>query len=446
MRHDPARAVRQVARCAARAADAPLLLAVSGGLDSMVMLHAMASVARARLAGVATFDHATGPAATRAVHRVARAAAALGVPVVIGRMDERTPTTASREAAWRDARHRFLRETSSALGARVATAHTEDDQIETVLMRIMRGSGARGLAGLLAPSEIVRPFLALRRATLAEYARTAGVRWEEDPTNESPLFLRNRVRHDLLPALRLADASIDEMLLAVGRRAAAWRRDVEAFVDRQVTTARSGRDGGALEVRSAELSGYDRDSLAMLWGSLAGRVGLALDRRGTERLAQFTMERRQHGSVPLSGGWRVDARAGSYLLCRSPAATGGARPLPRSGGMDWGAFRFRVVADGGREGAVATDGPWAAPLPIEGGWMVRPWQPGDRLAAAGTQPPRRVKRYLSDAGIRGRARSDWPVVVAGDDVIWIPGVRRSNAATARSGRPARHYLCERIDR
>lgn len=420
----------------------------------MVMLHAMASVARVRLAGVATFDHATGPAATNAVEHVARVAGALGLPVVVGRMDERTPTTASCEAAWRSARHRFLREAASSLSARVATAHTEDDQIETVLMRIMRGSGARGLAGLLAPSEIVRPFLPLRRATLAAYARAVGVRWEEDPTNESPLFLRNRVRHDLLPALRRADASIDERLLAVGRDAAAWRRDVEAFVDRHVAPVRSGREGQTLVVGSAELSGYNRDSLAMLWGSLAGRVGLALDRRGTERLAAFTMEGPQRGSVPLSGGWRMDARAGSYLLRRTPAATGGAWPLPRSGELTWGAFRFRVVADGGQGREVIADGPWAAPLPIEGRWVVRPWQPGDRLAAAGTQLSRRVKRYLSDAGVRGRDRSDWPVVVAGEggeggeggDVIWIPGVRRSDAATARSGRPARHYVCERIDR
>ncbi|HEY2025480.1 MAG TPA: tRNA lysidine(34) synthetase TilS [Gemmatimonadaceae bacterium] len=449
MPHDPTRAVRQAARRAARAADAPLLLAVSGGLDSMVMLHAMASVARAHVAGVAAFDHASGPAATAAADSVARVAGTMGLPVVVGRMDPHAPATASREAAWRDARYRFLREAASSLGARVATAHTEDDQVETVLMRVMRGSGARGLAGLLASSDTVRPLLALRRASLETYASHVGVEWTEDPTNESPAFFRNRVRRDLLPALRRVDPAIDETLLAIGRDAAAWRRDVEAFVDAHVEPMRAG--DRALVVGSSELAGYDRDSLAMLWAALAGRVGLALDRRGTERLAAFTMEERTTGSVPLSGGWRVEARPGSYRLekARRQSTTNEARPLPRSGGgeLRWGAFRFTVVAGDGVVGqAGPANGVWVAPLPANGGWTVRPWRPGDRLVGSGSQPPRRVKRYLSDAGVRGPDRSGWPVVVSGKDVIWIPGVRRSDAATARSGRPARHYVCERTHR
>jgi len=78
---------------------------------------------------------------------------------------------------------------------------------------------------------------------------------------------------------------------------------------------------------------------------------------------------------------------------------------------------------------------------------VRAWQAGDRLASAGRQPRRRVTRYLSEAGVHGSERLAWPVVVgdaAGGDVVWIPGVRRADAATERSGRPVRHYVCERI--
>jgi tRNA(Ile)-lysidine synthase len=316
----------------------------------------------------------------------------------------------------------------------------------------MRGSGARGLAGLLAPSETIRPLLGLKRATLAAYARRAGVEWVEDPTNESPRFFRNRVRRDVLPALRGVDPTIDAALLAIGRDAAAWRRDVDEFVDTHVAPVRTGERG--LVVASPELAGYDRDSLAMLWGSLAGRVGLALDRRGTDRLAAFTMEGRVTGSMPLSGGWRVDARADSYLLEKERPAVDEAQPLPESGELRWSAFRFSVVAGGGTGRSArpkAADGLWAAPMPPGGGWVVRPWRPGDRLAGSGAQPPRRVKRYLSDAGLRGRDRMGWPVVVVsrggeGNDVIWIPGVRRSDAATARSGGPVRHYVCERIDR
>ena len=174
MHQDSARAVYRAARRAACSADAPLLLAVSGGLDSMALLSAMVASARRRIAAVATFDHGTGAAADEAVRHVSDAAAAAsGLPVVVGSHGRvGMIVSEGREAAWRAARHRFLGETAVALGARVATAHTEDDQIETVLMRIMRGSGARGLAGLYADGPILRPFLGLRRAVLEAYMPT----------------------------------------------------------------------------------------------------------------------------------------------------------------------------------------------------------------------------------------------------------------------------------
>jgi tRNA(Ile)-lysidine synthetase-like protein len=114
--------------------------------------------------------------------------------------------------------------------------------------------------------------------------------------------------------------------------------------------------------------------------------------------------------------------------------------LPVTGEVQWGEFLFHEVqADG-------SDSPWMAALPAESLAQVRAWRDGDRLSAAGGHPRRRVKRYLSEAGVRGIDRAGWPVVVAGDagEVLWIPGVRRSDAATVRSGRPVRHYVCERI--
>jgi tRNA(Ile)-lysidine synthase len=440
MQDDSARAVLQAARRAARAADAPLLLAVSGGLDSMALLAAMATVARPRIAAVASFDHGTGPAAVRAASHVSRVASALGLPVVVGRMSsgERERHRGGREATWRRARHGFLRSTARALGARVVTAHTEDDQIETVLMRIMRDSGARGLAGLLAPGAVLRPFIEVRRATLERYLHSTGHDWIEDPSNLSGAFLRNRVRHDLLPALRRVRPGMDEMLLDTGRRAAAWRASVEQWVDDRV--AFELKPDGTLDVASAELTGYDRDSLAVLWSSLAGRAGLALDRRGTHRLATFTTSRPRSGSMPLSAGWCVEARRDAYLLRRDASLFAAPAPLPETGAMEWGRFRFRVSREGAAEGG------WWAALPASVVPTVRAWGAGDRLAAAAGQPRRRVKRYLSDAGLRGSDRAGWPVVVAGEDVVWIPGVRRSDAATVRSGGPVRHYVCERIDR
>jgi tRNA(Ile)-lysidine synthase len=437
MHHDSARAVYQAARRAARSADTPLLLAVSGGLDSMALLSAMTVVARRRIA-VATFDHGTGAAAEEAVRHVSDAAAAYGLPVVVGRMDADTPTPEGREAAWRLARHGFLNATALRLGARVVTAHTEDDQIETVLMRIMRGSGARGLAGLYAASPIVRPCLALRRSALEAYIRSEGLRWVEDPSNASLEFVRNRVRLELLPALRRAEPGIDDWLLSLAARANALRREVEAFVTDEVRPQTTGKE--RLVVASRELTGYDRDSLAMLWSTLAGRVGLALDRRGTRRIAAFTMSRPLSGSIPLSGGWCLEATRDAYILYKPVVASSeSATPLPLKGSLEWGRFRFRVSSVAERAS------PWSATIVGSVG-RVRAWNAGDRLEPVAGQPRRRVKRYLSDVGLQGVERAGWPVVVTGNDVVWIPGVRRSDAATDRSGRPVRHYVCERIDR
>jgi tRNA(Ile)-lysidine synthase len=439
---DPARVVPEAVRRAARAADAPLLLAVSGGLDSMALLAGASSAAHARVAAVATFDHGTGPAATEAAAHVARAAAAMGFPVVVGRMPAAESAPDGWEAAWRNARHAFLARTAAELGARVATAHTEDDQVETVLMRVMRGAGARGLAGLEAPSPIVRPFLRLRRGLLESFLRQQSVAWVHDPSNDSAAFLRNRVRHDLLPALRRASPTIDAELLATGRAAAAWRIEVDALVER-VVRPRPGA-GGGVSVAPEELAGYDRDSVSMIWGALAAQAGLALDRRGTHRLATFIMKRPRRGSIPLSGGWCLEARPDAFLLRRSDRFSAAPATLPLAGTVEWGRFRFRA--------STHDDGPagtWTASFPAGAVLQVRSWADGDRLAAAGGQARRRVTRYLSAAGVRGSDRREWPVVVpvgeGAGDVVWIPGVRRSDAATERSGRPVRHYVCERID-
>ncbi|MEP7000760.1 MAG: tRNA lysidine(34) synthetase TilS [bacterium] len=439
MHHDPSRVVLTAARRSSRATGRPLLLAVSGGLDSMVLLSAMVSVARHRVAAVATFDHGTGDAAAAAVDRVCEAAEMAGVRTVVGRNGTPATTGDGREAAWRAARYQFLSESATSLGAMVATAHTEDDQVETVFMRIMRGSGARGLAGLYASGPILRPFLGLRRAVLEDYASEVSLTWVEDPTNLSREFARNRARRDLLPALRRADPSIDAAILSIARRADVLRREVEAFVTRVLRPETV--PGDRVVVASRELAGYDRDSLAVLWAAVAGRVGLALDRRGTQRIAEFTSGTPRRGSMPLAGGWCLEAGRESYVLqkTKAPRELEVAR-LPETGSLDWGGFRFRV------SDAPTSSSLWTASIAESVGGVVRAWSAGDRLEPAAGQPRRRVTRYLSEVGVTGSDRTGWPVVVADDEVVWIPGVRRSDAATDRSGRPVRHYVCERIDR
>ena len=429
-------AVLEAAREGAWLRPGAMILAVSGGLDSMVLLDAMARVARERVAAVATFDHGTGSAATEALDHVRSQAGKLGLPFISERLTTALDLREGREAAWRKARYAFLESVATSLDARLATAHTEDDQLETVLMRTLRGAGARGLAGLYAPSRAERPLLSLRRDAIAAYAAEFDVRWVEDPGNQSREHLRNRVRHDVLPALRAADPDLERSLLSIARAAAEHRRDVWQFVQMHVRPVRRAR---GLAVPARELHGLAVDSLGMLWPAIAAQAGIVLDRRGTRRLAEFTHSSPTSGSIPLAGGWMVEAAGGEYLLrAREQAAS--MIELPVSGMIEWGGFRFRVV----ERGDSASE--WCASVPRSAVRRVRRWEAGDRLEPSRGQHKRRVTRYFSEVGVRGSERLSWPVVVSGDDVVWIPGVRRSDAATDRSGGPALHYVCERIDR
>ena len=415
-------------------ANGRVVLAVSGGRDSMVLLDAAARTSRAAIAAVATFDHATGPAATRAASLVRRRADALGVPV----RSARARKAGRSEASLRAARWDFLEHVAAEYGARVATAHTCDDQLETVLMRILRGAGARGLAGLCAPSPILRPLLGVSRATVATYAAERSVDWVEDPSNESPAFLRNRVRRDLLPALLTARPELRHELLVIGERAAELRRSIDTVID-EMELSRD--EEGALSVATTSLSGYDPRELRTLWPAIAARAGVMLDRRGTERLARFTKEAAVADRMQLSGLVDVVRRREAIALSRARRSI--APPSSLSDGTIWGSWRFRIEIAPGRDskGGFA---PWSAQLDVQSGLRIRAWTPGDRMRAAGDAVPRRVKRFLRDAGLAGPDRLGWPVVLAGEEIVWIPGVRRSDAATIRPGRPGALYVCDRI--
>jgi tRNA(Ile)-lysidine synthase len=268
---------------------------------------------------------------------------------------------------------------------------------------------------------VLRPFLQLGRADVAAYAAARAIAWVEDPSNRSRAHLRNRVRHDLLPAIRRVRPEFDAELLAIGRRAAAWRAEVESVAD--AIGARPSPRG--LDVVWDSLAPYDAEALAVVWPAVAARAGATLDRRGTRRLAAFTIDAAVGDVMQLAGGWEV-VRLRDRVSLRRAAATG--------------SWRLR------RAGAGEADhGPWAATLPVDRRLSVRAWRPGDRMLAAGAQAARRVKRFLSDAHIAGPDRAAWPVVLAGDEIVWIPGVRRSDAATDRSGRPGVPYVCERND-
>ncbi|HEU4878511.1 MAG TPA: tRNA lysidine(34) synthetase TilS, partial [Gemmatimonadaceae bacterium] len=201
------------------------VLAISGGLDSMVLLDAVAATHTGPRSSVlvATFDHRTGDHASRAAKMVEKRALSLGFRCVVGTAVK----LGSRESEWREERWKFLRATAENFKAPVLTAHTLDDQIETVFMRILRDAGPRGLAGLFAESDIVRPFLGLRRRELESYAAKRRLSHVEDPSNASRTYLRNRVRHDLLPAMTRVRPGFPSSLLTVARLAATWREELD---------------------------------------------------------------------------------------------------------------------------------------------------------------------------------------------------------------------------
>lgn len=290
----------QTAAASALQGCASVVLAVSGGLDSMVLLDAVSLSLSAPKSSiiVATFDHRTGHHALKAARIVERKSRQLGFRCVIGT----AATLGKKESEWRDERWRFLRSVARDFKAPVFTAHTIDDQIETVFMRILRDAGPRGLAGLYAESDIVRPFLELRRLDLEQYAEARRLQYVEDPTNTSRAYLRNRVRHDLLPALTRVRPGFPASLLSVARLAAAWREEMEeavSQVDLKIET------DGSVRVARADLGGYDAESLRTLWPAIAARAGVIMDRRGTHRLAEFTMKGQTGGSIQLSGGIEV---------------------------------------------------------------------------------------------------------------------------------------------
>jgi len=277
-----------------------VVLAISGGLDSMVLLDAVSLMLSAPKSSilVATFDHRTGNHASHAARMVDRRARQIGFRCVIGT----AAAVGRRESEWRDERWRFLRSVAKDFKAPVFTAHTLDDQLETVFMRILRDAGPRGLAGLYAESDVVRPFLDLRRSELERYAEARKVQHVEDPTNSSRSHLRNRVRHDLLPALTKVRPQFPSSLLSIARLAATWREEMEETVS-QIDIS-LGSDG-SIRIARRDLAGYDAESLRTLWPAIAAKGGVIMDRRGTHRLAEFTMKGHTGGSIQLSGGIEV---------------------------------------------------------------------------------------------------------------------------------------------
>ena len=422
----------------------PLVLAVSGGRDSMALMAAVVQAGLApQVAAVATFDHGSGAAATEAAALVVQAARAIGLPVELRRTDAHLAARAAKaptEASWRTARLDFLRGVAARHRATLVTAHTRDDQRETVAFRILRQAGARGLAGLAVAGTSLRPLLGVSRDELAAWALARAVTWVEDPTNRDLRHARNRLRLELLPALEAALPGFGVWLDDLGARAAAWRSDIDALAaaldvapaadldpspaaetpggNPPVDRGSSGTIPRTGVIAAHAVKGYTAKELAVLWPALLARRGVTVDWRGTQRLSGFSTSKAVGSRIPLSGNLEV-VRVRDGFIVRSTVVDDDGRERALVPGVRMGRWRFEPRNRGPES--------WWARLPANRQLTVRAWQDGDRLHQRGI-PPRRVARFLADAQIAGPDRAGWPVVLADGVIVWIPGVRGGDAA------------------
>jgi tRNA(Ile)-lysidine synthase len=284
-------------------ADVTVLIAVSGGGDSVALLRAIAALktsGQGRLC-VAHLNHQLRPDADDDERFVVELSARLGLTCEVARVPVQRLADESGdgvEAAARSARYRFLQDAAGRLGARfVATAHTADDQAETILHRILRGTGVRGLAGMarvrpLGHASLIRPLLGVGHAELTAYLDAIGQPYRHDASNRDRRFMRNRIRHELLPRLcrqynpRAVEALLRLATLA-GQSQAIIDRLVNAWFDRCVTI----ESPSAARIELADLVAEPRYLIGELLAAVWRRQGWPLqsmDRRKWDELCEMT--------------------------------------------------------------------------------------------------------------------------------------------------------------
>jgi len=226
-----------------------VLAAVSGGADSIVLLHLLTGCAQALGIRVAAahVNHMIRPEAAADAEFVRRAAISAGVPFVLAQVDVPAMAAAggeSLEAAGRAARYAELRRMAGQCGAdAIATGHTMTDQAETVLMRMIRGTGPLGLSGIAVTTDegLVRPMLCLTAAEVREFAASEGLSFVRDASNDDPYFLRNRIRAVILPLLREINPRIESRLSELSDDSTALAEMVAGLIGPWVTGAAEDR-------------------------------------------------------------------------------------------------------------------------------------------------------------------------------------------------------------
>jgi tRNA(Ile)-lysidine synthase len=428
-----------------------LVLAVSGGADSVCLLYILSRLSRQLDIDlhIAHLNHQLRGIESDADARyVSRLAKRLGIPATVESRDVkayRQKYKLSLEEAAREVRYGFLAEVASRLGTkRVATGHTADDKIETILMHLIRGSGTRGMRGLLPVSPwssgnksltIIRPLLELSREDTTGYCRRHNLKPRIDASNLSPEPLRNRIRHELLPELQKYNPRIAEALLRTARIAT---DDLE-YIENTALKAQEGiiskkqdevviHKNKFLSLPAALQRQLLRTSVASLLGGLkdieAGHIEdiiKALDKPAGKVIGlpfglNFTIEYDRYVLSPDAGKLCPFPEPENEFLLKIPGKT-------KTSG--WEIEATVMDASPGDSYEKKADG-FTAFFDYEKtgkNIYIRRRFPGDQFQPLGMEQPKKLNVFMIDARIPRTWRHRIPVVCAGNSIIWVAGWR-----------------------
>jgi tRNA(Ile)-lysidine synthase len=419
-----------------------ILVAVSGGLDSTVLLHTLRHLAgkhRWKLT-VAHFNHQLRGAAGEADERLARQTArALKLPWVSGSGDVRAAARdggISLEMAGRKLRHEFLARTARRLGiGTIALGHHADDQVELFFLRLLRGTGGQGLAGMqwsnASPSDpsirLIRPLLDQPKAALREAARTAGARHAEDATNAALDIERNRVRHELIPLLRRHyQPRLEQRVLCLMDLAGAEAEVVAGLAARWL----EGRQREKFEGLAVAVQRRVIHKQLLLLGQapdfeLVERLRLAPD-APVALNAEQTVRRDAEGMLRLqkAAEIRFDSGCEEIVLAKK-------RGRANFGGLS---LSWEIRKGGGREFVPDANAECFDADKVGEKVCLRHWQPGDRFQPIGTRSARKLQDLFTNMKVP-QAQRHRRVVAATmrGELFWVEGIRMSEGFKLGSG-------------
>jgi tRNA(Ile)-lysidine synthase len=413
----------------------PVIVAVSGGPDSVALLDLLARAGANQGLDlvVGHVDHGIHPNSAQVAHQVESLASHYGVPMEATRLglgsDAGETRARSARYAWLEAiRVRYC-------AVAIMTGHHADDQAETVLMRVLAGSGPAGVAGMARVNgRLVRPLLSFRRVELTSYLRQRGLTAFLDPANADSRHLRSWLRTEVLPGLERRLPDLHRNLIRVSTQAARDRAAWDAILD-TLPGLDLQRDSAVISVAGSTIAGYDSNLGEAVLLALARRVGCVLGPSRVGRVFALLKSGESGEKVPLGGGWSAELSFGRLRLAADQSALN-LEPWPLEGDRGervWGRWRFRwqrgvAPARQDRGGFSA----WFTPEPL----TVRSWTAGEKLKPLGGSGRRLIVRCFQDERVPRSRRASWPVLAQDDRVIWIPGVCRSDARVPSNGTEA----------